>query len=202
MYLSYHIVAMNTPLPIIIHNPAQKERYKSVINELQKQGIKDFVLFPAIMNSNPVTGCALSHKAAVQLAIKHGCEYCIIFEDDIGFCPGGYEYFLNGLNECKDWQLFFGGVYHGTITPKGQYYAEVLDCCATHIYAIHNSYYDRVLACPDGENIDRYYARDCKRAFVSWPMVAIQKPFYSDIQRKPVDYENLRKSRGLKLICE
>lgn len=193
-------------IPLIIHSAKRLDRYDNFTAELSSQGLdKDcYYIVDAVIRDIPEVGCTLAHKKCIQIAIDSKWDYVIIMEDDICFQPGGWQHFIDGFKKLPDdWDLYFGGVYHGVVTDLGGGIAKVDDCCSTHLYAVHSRYYSQVMSCPEikGQHIDRWYANS-QCAYLAWPMAAIQKPSYSDIVKNDVDYTHYLKERNLKLLGE
>lgn len=145
-------------------------------------------------------GCLLSHKKIIELSQKYNHEYILIFEDDIVFQTKSmvrfHEYWLSLPS---DWDMFYlsGNNFMGLNKINDNIYRTngTLSTCA---YAIRNKCYNKILSILQQKTytmpIDSYYAELHKsiNAYVCVPSVAYQKPDFSDIEKRYVDYSFLK----------
>src|SRR5262245_4273474 len=101
-------------IPNIISNPAISSRVNRMQNEMQRQGIDEYKLWPSITIPHlpKRSGISRAHKQIVEWAAIEGLEEVCIFEDDIWFpSTDGFRYFIN--NKPKDFDLYLVGVSRG-----------------------------------------------------------------------------------------
>lgn len=160
----------------VIHDSRRQERYESFTWELQRQGIKDYIVWPCIMINSVVDSIAESHKMIVRDAKERGLNMVCIMEDDVMFpSEKGFEYFLSCMPFRFD--LYAAGNY-GTF-HKGSH-SGAIPCdyiTGFHCYIIHSWYYDKFLATEKGQHIDT--AQQSKFMFSCHPMAALQRPGFS-----------------------
>ncbi len=155
-------------------------RWAAVTAQFERLGIAHSVRrFPAIETPiNHHIGCALSHRAVLRAAQKHGFRNVLVLEDDVVFAENAIEELalvLAGLARQPSWStLYLGGHRWGVDFEKatGSQHLEIphgLTC--THAIAYHQSIYARILAdipetpsavalwLRDEMGIDQYLAR-------------------------------------------
>lgn len=162
----------------------------------------------AIYCRNGAIGCALSHIKCIELAKKRQMPYACICEDDILFIrPEQTKKSVSEiLNNTSQWDVLLLG---GNIAPP---YFNVSNQCmvvrnaqTTTGYIIKQSYYDTLLQniragisgllmyqTPKEYAIDIYWKKLQKldRWIILIPLAVVQRPDYSDIERRNVNYMN------------
>lgn len=74
-----------SPLVNVIHNTAQNERYKTLIDEFITQGITKYKIWPALHEKTVIKSINLAHKQIIKWAKENSLPTVTIFEDDIKF---------------------------------------------------------------------------------------------------------------------
>lgn len=145
-------------------------------------------------------GCLLSHKKIIQEASKKHYDYILIFEDDVVFQNKSilrfHEYWVALPS---DWDMFYlsGNNFMGLSKINELIYRTngTLSTCA---YAIRKKSYSKILSILNQKiysmPIDSYYAELHRQinAYVCVPSIAYQKPDFSDIENRYVDYSFLK----------
>lgn len=173
-------------------------------NEHMKRVVTTFgdkvVRFEAIEASPGCIGCSLSHIEVLKLAIQENWKSILILEDDAEWnnFEKGYEQLKMLTNSPYDVIVLGGSCIHRTSN-------KLLSCQCTVGYLVHNHYYNTLL-----ENykngveylkqtgLDRSYALDQywkllqhkDNWFIIVPCLIYQRPDYSDIENRFVDYRN------------
>ena len=125
--------------------------------------------------------------------------YGLIAEDDLRWTgAGAWQRFLAGLAALPaGWDIYLGGIsWHGTMGPAGPigqeptsaHFRTVQRFTGLHLYALNERCYSRVLVCPTGQHLDAWLGRQDIRAYVCWPMVAVQAPGWSANRQQVMDY--------------
>jgi glycosyl transferase family 25 len=157
--------------------------------------------FSAIRNAVGGIGCSMSHIAVLELAKKEGWSNVLIVEDDFMWTPnqGQGAPVLEKLLSRK----FDVIVLSGTYVDYNKETYRLNSCQTTTAYAVSDRYYDTLLAnFKEGvsllESTKEYkvYALDqfWKRLqpvglwYFVCPMMGIQRPGYSDIEKRVVNY--------------
>lgn len=202
-------VSINNIFPQIfyINLDIRKDRNLSMSQELSKYKIKASRVSGVIrkkigfhkINLGQL-GCLLSHKNIILDAIRHKYHYILILEDDIVF----KNYELNNIYEYwsllpSDWDMFYlsGNNFMGLNKINDRIYKTngTLSTCA---YAIRQKSYDKILSILRSKiydkPIDSYYAELHQHinAYVCVPSIAYQKPDFSNIENRFVDYSFLK----------
>lgn len=165
---------------------------------------------------NGAVGCMVSHYQILQAAALLD-QNVAIFEDDIH---------LKGLNTLevldlcaeelgqRDWDMFYGG---GNILKPfykvSENLAKLSHCQSTIFYCVNKNFLEKLLSYINlkqiSKPIDMIYADDVipnHNCFISYPMLAIQRDSYSDIEGQDVKYseyldkrywENLREDTNV-----
>lgn len=151
-------------------------------------------------------GCLLSHYNVIKQAKADGLDSLLIFEDDAGFTRGNaLEIAQNSLNQLYDSKtgdpgfdlLYLSGTHMKPCRPlPGKpNVVQVQKTFATNAYIVRSTLYDFLLErLPKvTKEIDVFYTEAVQtggkfRCFCVKPHVTFQRPGYSDIQAKKVNY--------------
>ncbi|GIU69780.1 MAG: hypothetical protein KatS3mg002_1016 [Candidatus Woesearchaeota archaeon] len=185
----------------LVNLPERGDRLSKSIDELQNFGIiKNLMIYPAIKTENGVIGCAFSHLNILGISSNEKeNKHVLIFEDDVKFLPNARENFELALKDLEEveWDMFYlGGNICNTITPVTKHLGKLSHAQSTHAYMVNKNFISRLLL-----EIPRYYATPLDliytsiiptiNAFISIPeMIAVQRPSYSDIEKRDVEYES------------
>lgn len=185
--------ATDNKLPFIgvILSEGREERFKSVMNELDEQGLlghTDF--FPSIHDKRSVkAGISKAHKQIIRVAKMAGCENVVVMEDDVRFCgKGAFKYFLD--HTPKDYDIYLGCIYTGHIDENNETKAFSGFMC----YMVHERYYDTFLEADEEQHIDRAQAWK-GRFIVSKPFICCQHNFWSHNSKKDENLDSLLAGR-------
>lgn len=166
------------------------------MNELKRQGIKDFDIWPCILDKTVVSSISKSFKMIVEDAKEKGLSEVVIAEDDLSFpAQDGWEYFLK--NKPDDFDIYIGGTYllNQPDSWKGPI-VKVDSYVGNHLIIIHEKYYDRFLQTPEDLHIDT--AQEGKGDFyVCFPFAALQRPGFSSNSMIPVNYNSMLKQEWI-----
>jgi hypothetical protein len=144
------------------------------------------------------------HRAAALSHLKI-CEYAkidrlrnyLVLEDDVLFLLNpndfkGYEYLAT-----QPWDMFyFGANICNNITRVNDNIGRLSHAQALHAYAVNSNFYDELLKLKpriqnENTELDVIIANEIvpnNRCFISIPIHAIQRPSYSDIEKRDVNY--------------
>lgn len=174
-------------------------------NQMRMVGLKA-TRFNAIKNANGAIGCSLSHLHLLQHAKKYNLDHILIMEDDIMFLnPQIFVQNLNNflLNHDNFDVLLIAGNNMGEYVRIDDNCVKITHCQTTTGYLVKNHYYDKLI---DNfktgikhfinTNLKLQYAIDqywCSLQSVdNWylltPLTVSQKPDYSDIEKKQINY--------------
>lgn len=167
--------------------------------------------FNALKMDNGAIGCSFSHLKILETAKKEGWSHVVIVEDDVYFTQP--DLFVKQTNkflekhEGKYDVILFSG---NNIPP----YREVDDCCVqvrtcqtATCYLVMNHYFDTLidnfktglrLLMKEPHNhvmyaLDKFwFLLQCRdRWYMIIPLSVVQKPSYSDIEKRNVNYKNV-----------
>ncbi len=185
----------------------RKDRNKNCIEELLKWDITPN-RFPAIKNKMGIVGCGMSHLKCLQMAKEKRYPYVALFEDDIVIPkPKQVENIVNRIiNSDVHWDvlLLSGNNFKPNKKETDDYYI-VNKCFTTTAYIVRESFYDTMIEnLKEGliflmETGDRQFSLDAwwchlqreHNFLLINPASIYQRPDYSDIENKYVDYKNL-----------
>ena len=191
------------------------DRKLHVERQLDLLGIRDNVKrFNAIHNINGRIGCSLSHLKCIQMAKEQNMEFVLILEDDVSFLlPDDFvenvNKFLSNLkNKCD--VLLLAGNNLPPFTTNDEVSIRVSHCQTTTGYIVRQHYYDTLIAnikegvaklmkTPEHHYffaIDKYWIHLQKqhRWMLLVPLIVVQRPDYSDIEKRYTDYQRLMTS--------
>ena len=197
------------------------DRKEHIEKELEKVGIRA-ERFNAIRMQNGAIGCSMSHLKILQNAHSQRLSHVLIMEDDITFLEPGV--FTNQFNKFLEkhgnaWDVI---LLAGNNMPP---YKEIDDTCikvsrcqTTTGYLVNGHYIQKLI-----ENVKmgvthllnkphehRLYAIDkfwftlqnADRWFLIIPPTVVQRPDYSDIEKKHTNYQDLMTDLDKKAMFE
>jgi hypothetical protein len=144
----------------------------------------EFYSVPANYEKPAHHGIKLAHQFALDTARRLSLDSSIIVEDDVELTSrNSIEYFMDCRYLAKelDYDIIVGGAHH---YEKSEFGANKLS--GFHFYSVLNPDVS-FEACPKGEHIDNWVGRNYK-VWVCEPMIAVQRPGYSERVGKDVDY--------------
>jgi hypothetical protein len=157
------------------------------------------------IDKHPAIGCTKSHLDLVRFARENNEPYVMVFEDDcmpcnsMGYWPDVWNYLSANR---RRWDLFYGGatMVHpvrwecGFLHPINR----IIECrhaLSVHFVIYNNSSFNRALEwfdLPESEEqrpvIDTWLTSIGLRIWTVAPMLAIQRPSFSNNQGRMVDY--------------
>jgi len=183
------------PLQFCINLDSRPDRWQSATQEFKKLSICPN-RFTAIPNkNNPALGCYLSHLEILKKA-RELRKNVLIFEDDIMLIndyPNIIESALDELANLEWDMLYFGGNILKPFYQITDHLGKLTHCQSTHSYAINASFLDELVPYIEKQAfyIDVLYSDTCYQAnnFITIPMIMLQKPGFSDIEKNEVNYD-------------
>lgn len=185
---------------IYINLEHRTDRKEQVESELLKVfPLEKIVRFNAIKHKIGAIGCSMSHIGALEMAIENKWKNVLIVEDDLQW--NNFEKgctILSSLVKKQYDAIVLSG--HEVSYNKQTY--KLFSCCARTAYLVQNHYYETLLNnFKEGlarlqTNLmsqyrgDRYWNRIQARDnwYIIIPQMCIQRPSFSDIENKNVDY--------------
>lgn len=209
---------MTTPNPLFDHTifinlEARVDRHMQIKQELQRWGINEPIRFNAVKMSEGAIGCSMSHIKCLELAKERNYPYVFICEDDmcsidIPTTLARMDWFYKEYGTTNSWDVL---IVSGNNGPPYKLLKEglmqVYNCQAATGYIVQRHYYDKIIANfregvrhlirePANKKmyaVDMYWKHLQKvdRWFAMTPFTVVQRPSYSDIELKNVDYTGL-----------
>jgi len=186
---------------VYINLERRKDRLEHIQKELSIFPPEKVQRFDAISHEKGAIGCSMSHIAVLEMAISQNWKNVLIVEDDMQWYNFS-EVLLNKLLSQPYDVIGLGGTFvkYNKDTYKASFFSTAT------AYVISNHYYPILLqnlkeGCqklieiyePSRYALDRYWkqlqARD--NWYIIMPPICIQRPSYSDIERRNVDYTSL-----------
>jgi glycosyl transferase family 25 len=198
------IITLETIEKVVYINLAHRtDRKEEVEAELLKVFPSEkIVRFDAIKHEKGGIGCTLSHAAVLEMAIENNWKNVLIVEDDLQWTSfeKGVEILEKLVKNTFDVILLSG---HGVSYNKQTYklniaYAQTAILVNNHYFqTLMNNYKEGVEILKTNYNNgnyrgDRYWNRLQKRDnwYIVMPQMCMQRPSFSDIERRHVDYTN------------
>ena len=192
---------------IYINLDESKDRLLKLQNEFLN-GIQNdkITRFSAIKNNKGAIGCTQSHIKCLKLAIENGYENVMIIEDDAMWYNFKYIQKLNDIIT-KEYDVIVLG---GTFPVYNNITYELESCQAANAYIVSKHYLQklkenfeeglRLLILTDNYPkyaLDQYWKvlQKTDNWFII-PELIIQRPGFSTIENKYVDYTNYYKVKG------
>lgn len=157
--------------------------------------------FAAIQNANGAIGCTMSHIACMEAAIQNKWDHVLIFEDDTTVVNPdqlihNVNHFLHRFNDSWDVLLLAGNNYQ-PFHQESPEAVRVTNCQTTTAYLVRRPYFETLLenfkeGLDKVKAIDQYWKilQRKDRWYLLVPITVIQRPDYSDISNRYVDYRN------------
>lgn len=176
--------------------------------ELQRVGIVDYHVFDALDAIGPHQSFTLSQKKILTDFINSNDKVLLTLEDDVQFVD------LSPLEEAIDdiqrtrikWDILYlgGNLMNGRVIEKRRNLCKVDNVWTTHAVAYNRFSAAALLQHFPNENEVMYdtYLGGMLRVFNSYmvsPMVAFQRPDYSDIWQNDVNYTGIFNQSNLKM---
>lgn len=171
----------------IIFDSRRQEKYEPLIQEMNRQGIEDFEIFPCIMLPDVVSAINASFKMLIRYAKEQGLKEIAIAEDDLFFpASDGWQYFIK--NKPDDYDIYVAGNY---LINNPEEYAEPLikvkEYVGNHCIIVNSRYYDKWLSIPDDRHCDTAHS-GMGDFYVCFPFAALQRPGFSSNNKTEVNY--------------
>lgn len=141
-------------------------------------------------------------KAMTRKAKNYNFDSFLIVEDDLVLTDDFEEVSTLAWQQLPpDWDMLYYGANHTKATTEeaGSNLLRVDGSLTTHMVAFRSTIYDAVLSLPDDKTIDWNMAQRIHhkfKCFAVWPSVALQKPGYSQIWKRHVNYSHLWSNKG------
>jgi len=192
-----------------INLETREDRKRYFENQMKMVGL-NAVRFNAIKHNIGAVGCSLSHLELLKYAKINDLDHILIMEDDIMFLNP--KLFIENLNIFLTSQLDFdvlliAGNNMGDYVKINNNCVKITHCQTTTGYLVKNHYYDKLIDniqtginhLMSNINLKIHYAIDqywCKLQLIDkWylltPLTVSQRPDYSDIEKKKINYNNL-----------
>jgi GR25 family glycosyltransferase involved in LPS biosynthesis len=194
------------------HRTDRKQHIENQLEQIRMTG--NITRFNAIKNANGRIGCSLSHLKCLQMAKEAKWESVMILEDDIlfmlpdKFVENANSFFSNKQNK---WDvLLLAGNNLPPFETNDGVSIQVSHCQTTTGYIVKRHYYDALISnikegitklMKEPEHhyyyaVDKYWLQLQKqdRWMLLIPIIVVQKPDYSDIEKKYTDYQRIMTS--------
>jgi glycosyl transferase family 25 len=185
------------------------DRREHVEKEMLQLGIP-VQRFNAIKLDNGRIGCSLSHLSVLLQAKKNKLDHILIMEDDIMFLNPPQ--FITNLNNCLSKNntfdvLLIAGNNKGDYIKMDDFCVKITKCQTTTGYLVKSHYYDKLIdnfktgiellmkntVLKEQYSIDQYWTK--LQLVDTWylltPLTVSQKPDYSDIEKRQMNYNNI-----------
>jgi len=190
------------------------DRWEEVQPDFAKLGIQ-VERFSAIKCERGADGCARSFLGCLKIAKERGLHHCLILEDDVFFAeknPIGK--LANAIRHLpEDWDVLALGGYFDAL--KGDFVAganyslkHLRDQNGNQAVCFKYTAYDQMIESYENRqanhpiHFDRFIGINLQKAnpednrvenplkgYIMWPTIAAQRPSFSDIKMRHVDYD-------------
>lgn len=191
--------------PVCINLKERTDRWTESQLEFSKAKI-DVVRVDGLKDENPIVGCAKSHFNVLDFCLSIN-KHAMIFEDDVLFSDKIFKlyWYLKGLDGLEWDMLYLGANVTSPIYQVNEYFGRLTSAQATHAYMVNKEFIPTILAQESkvGKHMDLIYSENIvpyHRCYITIPMFAIQRPSYSNIEKKDVDYSWMYERYKLQLV--
>lgn len=187
-----------------INLDSRSDRKEQFEQECKKMNLK-VERFPAIKHEKGSIGCGESHLIVLKNARDLKLELVTIFEDDFQFLINRKEYdeILSNLPSDYDVVMLSYNMIH--CEPFNEMFGKVIEVQTTSGYIVHSRFYDKLISNWEyalsllKENphtyaqyeLDQYWKKlqPSSNWYYSLKRVGFQRPSFSDLERRNVDYK-------------
>jgi hypothetical protein len=190
-------------MTVVINLDKRKDRMEETASEVKKLGLESISRFPAIETSPGQWGCILSHIFVLGTALRLQ-KNVLILEDDVQFINNPKENFeacLKELDNSDFFSFYLGGNICNKITQITEHLGHLSHSQSTHAILYNYIHINTVLtkiAEGYGLPLDLIFCQNLIPFFpcyISIPMIALQRPSYSDIEKTYTDYTEWMEKR-------
>jgi hypothetical protein len=184
---------------LVLNQQSRPDRLRQFHDEAKKVKI-DYEVFQSIPHPRAFTSFNLSVYAMLCYFWETGKDKLLMMEDDCVFSPDFNERAKKSIEQVPDdWELFYFGcnVIDNNIHMHSECVSKVTGAWTTHCVGIRRSLVERVLneqySVHEGM-MDDYFAKKVQplgKSYVCRPMIAVQRPGYSDLWGRETDYREL-----------
>jgi len=176
----------------IIHLAERADRWQLLQDEFTVQNITNYRVWEGIVDDSLIRrGISRAHKNIIRYALEQGLPSVLIGEDDLHFTsPGAYDFYL--ANKPPVFDIYLAGIVYGNIDEN----KFTTDFSGLTLYLIHERFYNKMLALPEEEHIDRALS-GCGKFVVCDPMAVTPHNGYSDSSKRYIDYAPYLKGKNL-----
>ena len=195
-----------------INLDTRPDRKTHVESQLDSIGIKQYTRYSACMMANGAIGCSTSHLKLLEMARDQQLPHIMIVEDDIEFTkPDVFVKQMNHFLAHNDPTTYDVVLLAGNNIPPHRVHDEssvqVSHCQTTTGYLVQSHYYDtliknlsqsleKLIQFPDHRieyAIDKHWLHLQKRDrwYLIVPLTIVQKPDFSDIEKKNTNYNRM-----------
>jgi hypothetical protein len=175
-------------------------RFPVVQKELKRVGLSDYHVFEAVEAIGPHQSFTLSQKQILTDFVKSEDKVLLTLEDDVEF--KGMEPLYDAVDDIRrtgiKWDVLYlgGNLMNGKVIEKRRNLCRVTNVWTTHAVAYTRFAAAALLQHFPNENEVMYdtYLGSMLRGFRSYmvsPMVAFQRPDFSDIWQNDVNYTGI-----------
>jgi glycosyl transferase family 25 len=186
---------------VYINLEERTDRRAEIEKQLSIFHHEKIVRFNAIKHQNGAIGCSMSHIAVVEMAIQNNWKNVLIVEDDMIWNQFNIAYPIYQKLISKPYDVVCLG---GACVDYDRQTYKAIYVSTTTAYLVNNHYYQTLLA-NFKEGVEQFIKHEDKHSlyaldrnlmklmpkdnwFVIQPALCVQKPGYSNIENKFVNY--------------
>lgn len=170
----------------------QASRTEPLMNEIKRQGITNYKLWPSVYLKSIKASINRAHRQIVEFARLAEFAEVIIAEDDFeGTHPDSFKHFLS--QKPDDFDIYMSMVYLGDLDENNK----VQSFTGMTLYCVASKFYDKFLSVDPEQHIDHALSNIGGDFYVCNPFTFIQRPGISANTGKYEVYDSLLANRKL-----
>jgi GR25 family glycosyltransferase involved in LPS biosynthesis len=202
---------LNSMKSYCINLDKRSDRWEECRAEFSRIGLSSVQRVSARMEDTPLIDCAADHASCVGMSLISKDPMCLIMEDDVQFITPKWSAVEHAIAELQQndpaWDMLFLGInadqneieISGRPLKLTESLYRIFNGFATHAYIVRDSAYNTVLDAwmryaKSGIPHDVVYSREVLpklRTYCVNPLMALQRPSYSQHQKRVVNYDYL-----------
>ena len=193
----------------VLNQRSRPDRLKDFEQEASRVGITDYVTVNAVEDPNSYASFNRSVLFILETFVNTGFDRLLFLEDDVVFSDGVQEKFMQAARELpEEWDMIYLGcnIIGQNVKPYSEHLAITTGAWTTHAVGMTREIARVIVDSkpnPEEGMMDDWFARNIhpsRRSFVCRPMLAVQRPGFSDLWGRPTDYSGIFKEANKK-IC-
>jgi hypothetical protein len=195
------------PVCMVLNQQSRPDRMQQFMQEAKRHDLK-YEVFYSIPHPRSFTSFNLSVYAMLAKFYATGEDRMLMLEDDCVLSDNALDQFEKSVRELPPtWEMLYLGcnIIENNARPYSANLAKTTGAWTTHAVGIRRSVAEAVLKAgidPGNGMMDDWFAKKIHpkgQSYVCKPMIAVQRPGYSDLWQRDTNYTDIFRNANNKL---